>query len=152
MIQRIQSIYLLLAMISMLLIFAFPFAKFTVTEPVIFDVNGAMLDGKKLSAIPFLWLTIILAVVSLVTVFLYKNRQLQLKIGRFSYLLHLGYFVTIFFGMNNIQSKIPNGNIAEIAYGIGFYLPIAAIAFIFLANRSIKRDEELVKSVERLRG
>jgi hypothetical protein len=36
-------------------------------------------------------------------------------------------------------------------YWIGFYMPVAAIAFQFMANRGIKRDEALVKSVQRLR-
>jgi hypothetical protein len=43
-------------------------------------------------------------------------------------------------------------HIERIDYGLGMYLPVIALAFTFLANRGIKKDEDLVKSVDRLRS
>ena len=40
---------------------------------------------------------------------------------------------------------------AHVSYGIGAYLPVVAIAFLLLAFRGIKKDEDLVKSIDRLR-
>ena len=152
MLQRIQTVYLLLALICVALIYAFPFAKITVTNDYIFSTAETLVDGKNVSPLPFSLLTAVLIGITLASVLLFKNRPLQLRIGRLNYLLHLGYLVAVYFSVDSIQSKIPNGSVAVVAYGIGFYLPVAAIAFIFLANRSIKKDEELIKSIDRLRN
>lgn len=152
MLQRIQTIYLLLASICVFLMYAFSFAKIdVVTSEYIFSFKGLEVDGKNIVDIPFAIIIGLLAMYTLATIFLFKNRPAQLKMGRLNYLLHLVLVVTLFFSADAAMEKLPNGSAAIISYGVGFYLPVAAIAFLFLANRAIKADEKLVKSLERLR-
>lgn len=91
---------------------------------------------------------------ALYIIFKFKNRKLQLKLGQFNYLLLLAIILSIYFSVRNLINLAPLNEFEDVktVYWIGFYLPVAAIAFQFLANRGIKKDEELVKSVERLRG
>jgi len=81
------------------------------------------------------------AVLALVTIFLFKNRKLQFVLNR---LILLGIFV---YRMLNLSGEMEN--ISE--KGIGVILPIISIVLLVLANRAIKKDEDLVKSVDRLR-
>jgi hypothetical protein len=85
----------------------------------------------------------------LAIVTMFKNRKLQLILGRLSYLLILGYFVLLYWWTDQIAGILVPGS--EAAYGAGIYFPVAALAFVFLANRAIKKDEDLVKSLDRLR-
>ena len=83
---------------------------------------------------------------SLWSLLAFKNRSLQLKIGRLNLLLNfvalgfLLYWLLIIPGEINFSKK-----------GIGFIIPIISIVFIFLAQKAIKRDDELVKSADRFR-
>lgn len=80
----------------------------------------------------------------------FKNRKRQLNLGKINYLLILAMVVMLFIDTSRLAEEL---GLAEdaIKYQFGLYMPVVAIAFTFLANRSIKKDEELVKSVERLR-
>lgn len=151
MLQRIQTIYLLLAIIADALMFILPYARITVTESIEFSTSGLIFEEKNLSTIPFALVSGVLVAFTLIALLLYKNRVLQLRLGRLNYILHLFTIVAIFFSVDQMLTKIPNGEVALVEYGIGFYLPVAALAFLFLANRSIKKDEELVRSLDRLR-
>ena len=136
MIQRIQTIYLLVsAVVSAGLIFVFHLwitndnvIVFAKDEPLylIFFIGSALL--------------------SLITIFKYKNRKSQFILGRLNIILNfilLGFFV--------YQSLSISGETAVSEKGIGMFLPIVSIVLLALANKAIKKDEELVKSVDRLR-
>ena len=89
----------------------------------------------------------------------FKNRELQLRIGRFLFFFFLCLFVGMFFaadfGKEVLESNLDDvygiDNAFGISYGAGLFMPAAAAAFVFLANLGIKRDEKLVKSLDRLR-
>ncbi len=136
MIQRIQTIYLLLAaLVSAGLIFIFPLF-----------VNP---EGETVWAIEnilYLSLFVSSAILSLLTIFLFKKRQLQFVLGRLNIILNF-----ILLGVLVYQSQIISGGAAASEKGIGMLIPVISIVFIALANRAIKRDEDLVKSVDRLR-
>lgn len=152
MLQRIQTIYFLLAVACLLLMFAFDFALIDVVKnQYIFNASGIMVENKEASLIPFSVVIILLAVYTLGVMMLYKKRPLQLKLGRLNYLLYLFLIVMMFYSADNAAEATGLKDIAVIKYGIGFYLPIAALPFLFLANRAIKRDEEIVKAIDRLR-
>jgi hypothetical protein len=77
---------------------------------------------------------------------MYKNRKLQFVLGRLAIILNfilLGFFV--------YQSLMVSGEAEASEKGIGMLLPIVSIVFLALANKAIKKDEDLVKSVDRLR-
>lgn len=86
------------------------------------------------------------ALISLVTIFMFKNRKLQFVLDRLNILLNfflLGVFV--------YWSLSLPGEVDISEKGIGMFLPIISIVFLVLANKAIKKDEDLVKSVDRLR-
>ena len=86
------------------------------------------------------------AVLSLITIFLFKNRKLQFVLARLNILLNfflLGVFV--------YWSLTIPGEMYISEKGIGMFVPVLSIVFLVLANKAIKKDEDLVKSVDRLR-
>ncbi len=136
MLQRIQSIYLLLVVLlssvgSMLI----PF--------------GVSAEGEQLVAnnhILVLGMFSVIALLGVLGIFMFKNRQLQFVLGRINILLNfilLGVFV--YWSLNL------SGETVVSEKGIGMLFPIISIVLLVMANKAIKKDEDLVKSVDRLR-
>jgi len=143
MIQRIQSVYLLLASaVSGGLIFVFDLWENLKGEVFILDLFTR--ESFLLKIVPILF--ILSAIVSLVDIFLYKKRQLQFVVGRLVILTNL-----ILLGLLIYVSLTLPGEVSISEKGIGMFLPILAILLIVLANKAIEKDEDLVKSVDRLR-
>lgn len=136
MLQRIQTIYLFIAtLISGVLIF---FVALWRTE----TGDAVYVEEVLLALALFLGS----AFISLLTIFLFNNRKLQFVLGRVNILLNfflLGVFV---YWTLNVPGEM---QISE--KGIGMFLPVLSIVFLVLANKAIKKDEDLVKSVDRLR-
>jgi len=87
------------------------------------------------------------AVLSLISIFRFKHRKSQFMLGRLNIILNLillGFFV--FRILNS-----PGEAHAVSEKGVAIFLPIISIVFLVLANKAIKKDEDLVKSVDRLR-
>lgn len=155
MLQRIQTIYLILTAVCVFMLYFFPFGYVKIVDDVFqYGLNGMdiTIDGetKVFNNIPFNILVPVIGCFSILSLFLYKKRKVQLQLGRLSYLLHLTLIVLMFFALDGASDELPNNDVAHIGY-TGIYFPIASLAFIFLANRSIKRDEELVQSLNRIR-
>ena len=136
MLQRIQTVYLLIAaLFSAGFIFIFKLWVDQSGHPVfIEDVYSA------------LGLTLLSALISLVTIFLFRNRKLQFVLGRINILLNL-----ILLGLFVYWSLTVSGETSVSEKGIGMLTPVFSIVFLVLANKAIKKDEDLVKSVDRLR-
>ena len=136
MLQRIQTIYLILALITTgILPFVFPLWTFE-SKSFYFmqDLIFAALFGLTTT-------------LSLVSIFLFKKRQNQFVLGRLNIILNL-----ILLGLFVYRSLNLSGETVQVSEkGIGMFLPIVAIVFLALANRAIKKDEDLVKSADRLR-
>ena len=137
MIQRIQTIYLLLA--------------FVVTGILPFFVPlWTMSDGKEYFFMQNQVYVVVLGLsttLSLLSIVSYKKRQNQFVIDRLNIILNL-----ILLGLFVYRSLNLSGEtIAVSEKGIGMFLPIVAIVLLVLANKAIKKDEDLVKSVDRLR-
>ncbi|MFI2744022.1 DUF4293 domain-containing protein [Zhouia sp. PK063] len=136
MLQRIQSIFLLaVAFING----ALPFWVYVWT-----DAEGTAVYAQNDLTVSLMFISS--AILALITIFLYKNRKNQFVVNRLNMILNL-----ILLGVFVYRSLILSGesNISE--KGIGMLLPIISIVFLVLANRAIKKDEDLVKSVDRLR-
>ena len=137
MIQRIQTIYLLLA--------------FVVTGILPFFIPlWTMSDGKEYFFMQNQVYVVVLGLsttLSLLSIVSYKKRQNQFVIDRLNIILNL-----ILLGLFVYRSLNLSGEtIAVSEKGIGMFLPIVAIVLLVLANKAIKKDEDLVKSVDRLR-
>ena len=136
MLQRIQTIYLLVATgISAGLIFVF-YLWTTTAEAAFFAKDDLVYLGLFLGS----------AALSLIAIFMYKNRQNQFVLGRLNIILNF-----ILLGLFVYRSLNLSGEADVSEKGIGILLPIFSIVFLVLANKAIKKDEELVKSVDRLR-
>lgn len=144
MIQRIQSIYLLISAIctlglTHLLALWVDSSNKAVSAFTLFNS-----EDFYLQIIPVLF--ILSGVFSVISIFLYKSRKKQLSLNRVNILINfliIGlvlYYLLTLPGENTISEK-----------GIGVVLPIVSISFLALANKAIKKDDDLVKSVDRLR-
>lgn len=158
MIQRIQTVYLALAFIAMALLFAFPLAQFFAENGAfVFSVTGLknMVPGEPDSFNSAIFLPIIviatgIALLTLFTIFQYKNRSLQIKLTNIGVLSAIVLIMGIFFlYIPMIEKKI--SIVPDYSKSFGIYLPLVALVFLVMANRAIKRDDKLVRSADRLR-
>ena len=145
MIQRIQSIFLLISGIAFFSLFMVPFATSDVVIPQLFnDMVYNIQDSPIL-----LGLCILGGLVSIASIFLFNNRTLQLKMTYvatvFSILLPLVAILLIY---NEGTSGV---NADKIDDKLGIYLPLVSLIFSVLAGRYIGKDENTVRSMDRLR-
>jgi hypothetical protein len=138
MLQRIQSIWLLLAAAFDAITFRFPFYS----GDWIKDNFLFVIDLNAKTTIWFTILTVINAVLAFVTIFLFGNRKLQLR------LTYLGIFLTaVLLTLYFLELKNFIGG--NIAVWVIFYFGIL-VCYIFAA-RGIMNDQKLIKSLDRLR-
>lgn len=112
--------------------------------PVILDGEGAVIVERDEPLVLGLLAGTVL--MSFISIFSYKNRKRQMNLNRFNILIHI-----ILLGVFVYQSLMLSGEITISKKGIGVFIPVVSIVFLVLANKAIKRDENLVKSVDRLR-
>ena len=144
MIQRIQSLYLLIAaVISLGLTSAFSLWTNKVGIEY-FALNLITESDIAMIVIPVLF--ILSGIFSLVSIFLFKKRKNQFVMTRINILINL-----ILLGVLIYHLLTLSGETQVSEKGIGAGLPIIVIVLLVLANRAIKSDEDLVKSVDRLR-
>ena len=136
MLQRIQTIYLLLCVLFSGL---FPFFTKIWTEENKLEVYA---NSNEI----YIGLFLISAILALVSIFSFKKRQKQFVLNRLNMILN---FIIIGLLVNHSLSLSGEAKVSE--KGIGMLLPIFSIVFLALANKAIKRDEDLVKSVDRIR-
>ena len=144
MIQRIQSIYLLIAtVLSGGLIF--PLNLWVTEQGTEFFALDSLSSTNLVLASVFV-LFMASALLTLITIFQFKKRQLQFVLGRLTILINFILVGILVYFAQNLSGEM---QVSE--KGIGLLIPIFTIVFVALANKAIKKDEELVKSVDRLR-
>lgn len=145
MIQRIQSVFLLLCSASFFGLFGVPFATSSVSLPELFsDMVYDVSDN-----IILLILCILGGIISLGAIFLYNNRGLQLKMSYVATMLSILLPLTAFLLVYNEGTGSANADKIDDAPGL--YLPLLGLVFSVLAARFIQKDENTVKSMDRLR-
>lgn len=118
-----------------------------------FDLSG-IYEGvgetaKKIeSVLPLAFLVFISAFLSLITIFFYKRRILQMRLCIFNLLLLLGFYGLFLFYFYHTRNRF-EATAADINITVVF--PIVAFILVFLATRGIRKDEMLVKSYNRIR-
>jgi hypothetical protein len=159
MIQRIQSIFLLIVAVSMLLLNFFPIWVIEPEEGQVYSlfsayflvpVTGELGSAKSMSFFPYVFVSLLAAlsvIISIVEIFKYKNRLTQIKLGALNALLIAASLVLTVYFIIELQEEF--GIYGQ--YKFGSSLPVVALVFNLLANRFIRRDEKLVRSVDRLR-
>ncbi len=152
MIQRLQTVFLALAALMMGLLFSRSMSFASIDQPLPVGNSESMLaDGifNTQDHAVLLVLVILGILIPVITIFLYNNRPLQMKLSRLSIvLIILSVVLTIILFMQDYQN-IAVGTEVTIEYG--YILPVLAILFLVLAFRYIRKDEKLVRSADRLR-
>ncbi|MCX6316538.1 MAG: DUF4293 family protein [Bacteroidetes bacterium] len=140
MIQRQQTLWLLLAAAAGVLTFMFPFAT---GEELVAKTNMKQLVELDAGSNFFtLILTIASVGISTVTIFMFKDRKLQMKLCLLGLLLSLVTLVLYILNAKKLVTVTP---------ALWAILPVAVIAGYYMAWRNIRKDEKLVKSLDKLR-
>lgn len=145
MLQRIQSIFLFVAAIASFLLFVFPFAVSSteIAESPLF-ADGEFDVQDNIAVLIFF---VIAGLVAFGAIFAFKNRMSQIRLGILAFIANLiGLILAVVFFMQENQL---GENTVEDQFGI--YLPFIAFICILIAIRFIRKDDNLVKSMDRLR-
>lgn len=152
MIQRIQSVYLLVVTVLLVVTMCLPAGHFIAADGVntlAFKPLGVTLaDGGFQSTWGVFGLLLLSAIVAFGTIFLFRNRMLQVRMTIFNSVLLIGYYVV--FG---VFWYVLKGRLDVTGFQVGWALCLPAVCIIlnYLAFRAIYRDEVMVKAADRLR-
>ena len=155
MIQRIQSIYFSLITLLSLVFISGSFLNFADSKGAVIKVtfNGIVRDRIGQSPelveklLPLSVLIILISIISLIAIFIFKNRKLQLRFSLFLVILAAVFLIASIYVSFRIVSKFD----ARLIPGFKMILPLAILIFSILAFRGIRKDDQLVKSYDRLR-
>lgn len=155
MIQRIQSLYLLLTSLLSVLFLSGSFLTFLDNSgnEITVNFNGIWQSATEGNdtlighQIVLSVLIILISLMSFAAIFFYKNRKFQMKLTIAVIFLTAASVAALVFYSISIISKYN----AEIIPGVKMFIPLLILIFGILAYRGIKRDENLVKSYDRLR-
>lgn len=152
MIQRIQTLYLFLAFAVMLLMFFFPFAEILSGEGLIytFEFDGLQTSEKGMvfQSVPLIILLCVILGITIVSIFLYKERIIQMRLNFINMILMLGYVGLSYYYVRHFADKLESVAVNYELYGA---LPFVAALLTYLAIRAIGKDEALVRSIDRIR-
>lgn len=160
MLQRIQSIFLFILAVTMVTMFHYPvWTKIDATEGYVYTMyvthfeqfNG---EGEIVNTVlyPYVLMGVLAGIsagIALCEIFLYRHRQIQIKLGAFNSLIIAALIgLALYLSTQDEKVILPN---EKGTYKLGFILPAIAIICNVIADRLIKRDEKLVQSVNRMR-
>lgn len=141
MIQRIQSVYLLLSAVLLVCFGIFPLAE-------VQDAVGAVLaSAGGMSAMNTFIPAIAAALIAVLAIFMYRNRKAQMRLCLLLVLLSLVLSGGAAYGIFS-QATALGG---QVAWKPGIAFPLLAVVFFYLAWRGVRNDDRLVRSADRLR-
>ena len=153
MIQRIQSIFLLAAFALQVLMLLLPITVFTIDSDQLivfkasgFETKGIEVESIYQTTIIFIFLSIT-ALLPLIALLLYKRRIIQMRLCIYNLILLIGFQGILFWFISRISSQFN----AISSYQVAFIFPIISAILSYLAFRSIKKDENLIRSLDRIR-
>jgi len=141
MIQRIQTLHLLFVLIFTLIALFFP--------PFLLYPDGGAVEYHFADLHHMNLLVWAIFGLSLVAIFLFKNRKMQMKLLRMASLFTLGWIVWFAAELLMINSSLEPGT--SLDPELSALLPVLTLFALLLAVRGVRRDEELVRSADRLR-
>lgn len=156
MIQRIQSIYLLVATFLLGSIFFHPVAEilgadgklFIVNFNGLYENNENVLTIHSSPTIPLIILLVIMVIISFLSIFFYKKRILQMRMNSFNIILMIGYLGLVYYYIHQVFQRQLEG---VVSYEITAIFPFVAAILTYLAIRAIGKDEVLIRSMDRIR-
>jgi hypothetical protein len=157
MIQRKQTVFLAVGALLAGLLYFVPLVRyargtdvFVLRATGLADASGAAVPGVALK-FPMHLLAGLLAALLVVVIVFFKDRPRQLRLLRFGYVFALGLQTTELFTHTSVRAYLALNSPVEHTFLPGFFLPLGVLLCCFLAERGIKADEELIKSMDRLR-
>lgn len=160
MIQRIQSVYLLLVAVIGVLLYCFPLVSLVPSQagalPVIYHISAlqveSLVNGTSDLYVrywPTLVLNALIIAFSFYTILQYKKRPLQIKCANGLMLMILVLLVLFALDVDRLRSGAASTHM--IAYNLYSALPVIQVVLVRMAVGGIKKDEALVRSADRLR-
>lgn len=157
MIQRIQTIWLLLATVVILGLFIFPYLNYIdlvgLGKKLFVTGEYSAVNNESVKQKSFILQTlgtIVVALAPLITIFQFKNRKLQIKLIYLSIALVVLLGVWMYFTATSTLQLISQSFGAN-NIGVGFFLLPVAIILLAMALGGIRKDEKLIRSADRLR-
>jgi branched-subunit amino acid transport protein AzlD len=141
MIQRIQSLWLLLAGIAGLITYKMP-----LWSGKLQDGSSKIFTGSENLAL--FACIIVTCLLSFISIFLFRNRKTQKNLVLLGFFLSLGIIALEFFTVESFKKA---SNFIQSSWQIGAIMPILMVILFYLAYQGIRSDEKLIKSVDRLR-
>ncbi|MFY0607859.1 MAG: DUF4293 domain-containing protein [Cyclobacteriaceae bacterium] len=162
MIQRIQSVFLLLVAIVMVTTLFLPmWAKFDPEVMEVATLNAFQLvyasvdeaGNETVMAVTDTYiisgLALLGAAIALFSIFQFKNRLRQIQLGALNSLVMGGCLGVTYYYTTKGEQMLGQETLGN--FQMGFYIIAAALFFNSLANRFIRKDDRLVKSADRIR-
>lgn len=153
MIQRIQSLCLFMTALLSGLFLSGNFLKFVddSSSPVTISFSGisgsAVTAGSDIFVTILSWAVIMVTLLSVLTIVLFKKRKLQLKITSFLIVLEILLILLFVY----ISVSIIKGSQVTPVIGLRMLIHPGVLIFLILAYRGIKKDEQIIRSYDRLR-
>jgi hypothetical protein len=153
--QRIQSLYLFLAICLNAFLFSVDLAEIEI-DGLWGNATLYGLEAMEGAFIPFSYfsltaLAITSMLVSLVVIFLFKRRQLQIKLLQLNLFLQAALVAALFFVIEAYAEDLAQVGEVTVHFTGSAMVAIIPLVFIYLAIRSIKRDEALIRAADRIR-
>ncbi len=150
MIQRIQSLYLLISSILMLGVLYLPLASadlFKVTAFGVVSTGGELMQDA--STYYFALPLVITLLITAASIFLFQNRKRQMAVIRLTFIFFAFTFLLLGLCIKDVQNLLKQGD--EFSFDFAFYLPFVSFILNFLALQAVRKDERLVRSIDRIR-
>lgn len=156
MLQRIQSVFLLVVALFALLFPFLPLGSLSVNQV---SESISLLDAHVSPDVlitgnlalfwwPLILLPVVIIILSVYTIFQFKRRMYQVKLGKLNMLAHMVMLILSFLFIDGLKEVYANN---DFSYGLAIFMPVISLLFILRANRSIIKDEGLVRAADRIR-
>lgn len=153
--QRIQTLYLFLAICVNVAIYWLDLAQVKLNNLYHnFDLYGLVDSDTGVELYSTLILSMLCTVslvLSLVVVFMFKKRQLQIKLSQLNLVIQAALVAATLFIIDGVATELTMEGEPIVEYEAGAFLTIVPIVFLYLAIRFIKKDEALVRAADRIR-
>ena len=153
MIQRKQSIWLLIAaLLNASVLFCDLYRMQIVTHSMVNGTDTVVNTTGQLRVgdhFPSLLIVLVMSILPLVTIFMFRNRKQQIRLTAMALLATASFITMSLARVTNLAKQVPaptSGN-----YWLGAIFPVIALVFLVMAIFGIRKDEKLVRSVDRLR-
>ena len=151
MIQRIQTLFLLAAAAFMALMLFLPLAEILTTDGVTYTgmSRGLLKEGELVvRTLPVNILVVVTAGILLFNIFLFRNRKLQIRLCVYAIILEFGLVGLMYYFWVVVLRQLEVDNFLV---RVPIVFPVVAVILTYLAFRGIRKDEILIRSLDKLR-